>query len=333
MGTVDIGLALPQYDFYAPEAEPDPLPWAPVEATARRAEALGFHSLWLSDHLFLDRSRYGGQPGRCPGFDPLPALAALARVTHRVRLGTLTLCSPLRPATLTAKQLATIDVLSNGRLIAGVGAGWSQDEFRVAGVPFRRPGQRLRHLEESIHVLRGMFGGGPFTFEGHYEHAVGAMCLPRPVQQPGPPIWVGGKGDRLLDLTARLADGWNTAWIWTQQAYRERVGVLHAACERAGRDPASIVLTVGLYTLVGADHADLARRFERLRATSPGILGETTLDEWRRGRLVGTVDEVRAQLQGWAGLGVSTVIVSPRPLPFSIPDGDDLEILALACSL
>ena len=330
---MEIGLALPQYDFLAPEPEPGRLPWAPVAATARRAEELGFHSLWLSDHFFLDRRRYGGIPGRCPGFDPLPALGALARETHRARLGTLTLCSPLRPATVTAKQLATLDVLSGGRLTVGVGAGWSQDEFEAAGIPFGRPGERLAHLEESIHVLRGMFGGGPFTFEGRYERAEAAMCLPRPVQQPGPPIWVGGKGDRLLDLVARVADGWNTAWIWTPEAYRERLRVLDSACDRAGRDPASIVRSLGLFALVGEDEADLVRRFERLREASPEIVGGTTLQEWRTGRLVGTVDEVGAQLDGWAGLGVSTVVVSPRPLPFSVPGEDDLELLALACRL
>ncbi len=330
---MEIGLSLPQYDYFAPEPEPGRLPWAPVEATARRAEAFGFHSLWLSDHLFLDRRRYGGRPGRCPGFDPLPALAALARVTHRVRLGTLTLCSPLRPATVTAKQLATLDVLSGGRLTVGVGAGWSEDEFQTVGVPFRGPGERLRHLEESIHVLRGMFGGGPFTFDGRYEKAVGAMCLPRPVQQPGPPIWVGGKGDRLLDLVARVADGWNTAWLCTPDAYRQRLEVLDAACERAGRDPAAVVRTVGLSSLVGEDDADLVRRFERMRVTSPEVVGRATLDEWRRGRLVGTVDDIGAQLQEWAGLGVSTVIVSPRPFPFAVPDDDDLKVLALACRL
>jgi probable F420-dependent oxidoreductase len=324
---VEIGLALPQYDFHSPDAEPGRLPWAPVAATARRAEDLGFHSLWLSDHLFLDRRRYGGRPGRVPGFDPLPALAALARVTHRARLGTLTLCSPLRSATVTAKQLATIDVLSGGRLTVGLGAGWNEAEFAIAGVAFRRPGERLRHLDEAIQVTRGMFGGGPFTFAGRYERAIEARCRPVPVQPPpGPPVWVGGKGDRLLDLVARRADGWNTAWIWTPDAYRERVRVLHAACDRAGRDPAEITLSVGQFTLVGEDEADLARRFEHLESGA-------SLDAWRRGRLVGTVDDVRAQIEEWAGIGVTTIIVSPRPLPFSVPAGDDLEILAEACRL
>lgn len=330
---MEIGLALPQYDFFSPETEPGRLPWAPVEATARRADELGFHSLWLSDHLFLDRSRYGAPPGRCPGFDPLPALGALARVTHHARLGTLTLCSPLRPATVTAKQLATLDVLSGGRLVVGLGAGWNEDEFRVAGVPFRRPGERLRHLEEAIHVTRGMFGGGPFTFDGRYEHAVEARCLPRPVQQPSPPIWVGGRGDRLLGVVARLADGWNTVWRWTPETYRERLHVLYMACEQAGRDPATIILSVGLFSLVGEDEADLARRFQRLKETTPGGLGGQSLDEWRRARLVGTVDEVRAQLEEWAALGVSTVVVSPGALPFAVPGDDDLDVLAEACRL
>ncbi len=331
---MEIGLALPQYDFFSPgPGSPGRLPWRAVEAVARRAEELGFHSLWLSDHLFVDRSRYGGPPGRVPGLDPLPALGALARITRRVALGTLTLCAPLRAATVTAKQLATLDVLSAGRLTVGLGAGWYEDEFRTAGVPFRSPGERLRHLEESILVTRGMFGGGPFTFAGRYEHAVDAMCRPRPVQEPSPPIWVGGRGDRLLDLVARRADGWNTAWRWTPATFRERLAVLHAACDRARRDPARVIRSVGQHALVGEDDADLARRFERLRAITPGGLAGSSLEEWRRGRLVGTVDEVGAQLAGWAELGVSTVVVSPSPMPFSLPADDGLEILAAACRL
>ena len=328
---VDIGLALPQYDLVSPE--PGALGWEPVERTARLADGLGFASLWLSDHLFLDRRRYGGPPGRVPGFDPLPALAAVARVTTTARLGPLTLCAPFRPATVTAKQLATLDVVSSGRLIVGIGAGWYQDELAVAGIPFRSPGQRLAHLGEAVAVLRGMFGGGPFSFDGRYERAEAARCLPTPVQQPSPPIWVGGKGDRLLDLVARAADGWNTVWLWTPDTYRERLAVLHAACRRAGRDPATITLSVGLFALVGEDDADLAARFERQRAECPGPLDAITLEEYRRGRLVGTVDQVREQVAEWAALGVSTIVVNPGPFPFAVPQDDDLEMIAKACRL
>jgi probable F420-dependent oxidoreductase len=328
---VDIGLALPQYDFLSPD--PGLLGWEPVERAARLAEELGYASLWLSDHLFLDRGRYGGPPGRCPGLDPIPLLSAVARATTRVRLGTLTLCAPFRPATITAKQLATLDIVSGGRLTVGIGAGWYEDEFAVAGIPFKGPGERLAHLEEAVHVLRGMLGGGPFTFDGRYERAAAARLLPLPIQRPGPPIWIGGKRNRLLDLAARVADGWNTVWIWTPDAYRERLTVLHAACDRANRDPATIALSLGLYALVGEDEADLARRFERQRSESLGALDGTTLDEYRRGRLVGTVEQVREQVGEWAGVGVSTIVVSPRPLPFTVPDGDDMAMIAEACRL
>ena len=124
----------------------------------------------------------------------------------------------------------------------------------------------------------GCSAAGPSPSTAATSRRSDAMCLPRPVQQPSPPIWVGGSGDRLLDLVARVADGWNTAWIWTPDAYRERLGVLHAACDRAGRDPSTVTLSVGQYSLVGEDAADLARRFEALQATTPGGLGGASLD-------------------------------------------------------
>jgi alkanesulfonate monooxygenase SsuD/methylene tetrahydromethanopterin reductase-like flavin-dependent oxidoreductase (luciferase family) len=218
--------------------------------------------------------------------------------------------------------------------VAGVGAGWYEPEFATAGVPFEAPAVRLAHLAEYIEVLRGLFGGGPFTFRGDRWSLLDARCQPIPDQRPHPPIWVGGKGDALLRLAARHADGWNTVWVWTPDAYKERVAVLEAACERFGRDPATMTRSLGLYTLVGEDEADLRRRFERLRELSPpGVLAAPTLDEWRRGRLVGTVEEVREQLATWAELGVAELIVGTGAAPFVVGADEDLEIVAQACSL
>ena len=338
-----IGLALPQYDFSVPGEAP--LRWATVAGWARRAEDLGFDSVWMSDHLFLDIERYGGgRAARSGCLDPLVALGALARHTSRVGLGTLTLCAPLRPATVLAKALASLDVISGGRLLVGMGAGWYEPELATVGAGGERPGERLARLAEAVEVLRGMWGGGPYSFDGRHQRAAGAWCLPRPVQRPGfplsgplgpgPPVWLGGRGDRLLGLAARCADGWNTAWRWTPDAYRERVAVLHAACQEVGRDPASVALSVGLYALVGEDATDLSRRFERLRRSSPpGVVATASLDDWRQGRLVGTVEEVREQLYWWAELGVSTVVVSPGAIPFSVSAPDDVEMVAAACSL
>jgi probable F420-dependent oxidoreductase len=329
---MDVGLALPQFDFSVPGERP--LRWATVEEWARRAEALGFESVWLADHLFWDVAKYGGPDETFDAYDPLIGLSALARVTTRVRLGVLVLNVPLRPPAVLAKALSTLDVLSGGRLVAGLGAGNYEPEYRAAGVPFERPGVRLQRVEEAIDILDGLFAGGPFTYEGRHYRTVEARCLPRPVQRPRPPVWLGGKGDRLLDLCARRADGWNTVWVWTHDDYRQRLDVLDRACERAGRDPALVTRSVGLYALVGEDQPDLERRFRRLQELSlPGVVDGMSLDEWRQGRLVGTVEEVGEQLAGWAALGVRSLIVSVAALPFSVVSADDVDLVAKACSL
>lgn len=319
---MDVGLALPQFDFSVRGERP--LRWATVVAWARRAEELGFSSVWLGDHLFWDAGRYGGPAEHVGALDPTVSLAALARVTSSLRLGTLTLCAPLRPSLVLAKSLATLDCLSGGRLTIGIGAGWYEPEFAAAGIPFERAGLRLAHLGATITALREAFDG-----------EVPLASLPRPRQQPAPPIWIGGKGgDRLLDLVVRHADGWNTVWVWSPRAYGERVAALGRACERIGRDPASVALSVGLYTLVGENEDDLARRFERLRVSSPpGVLDRTALADWRRDRLVGTVEQVREQVGEWASVGVTSLIVCVGAVPFAVTDVGDLDTVAAACNL
>jgi alkanesulfonate monooxygenase SsuD/methylene tetrahydromethanopterin reductase-like flavin-dependent oxidoreductase (luciferase family) len=157
------------------------------------------------------------------------------------------------------------------------------------------------------------------------------MNLPRALQSPRPPVFVGGKGDRLIQLAVDRADGWNTCWVWTPDAYRERLAVLDAACARVGRDPKTVWRTLGLYALCGEDARDLDRRFERLRTATPkGVLEAVSLDDFRKGRLVGTVDEVRAQAQEWEALGVETIIVGAGALPFQVGDLDDVTLLGEA---
>ena len=324
-----LGLALPQYDYSV--AGESPLPWARVVEWARAAEAAGFDSLWLSDHLFLDVAKYGGPPDREGCLDPIVALAALAGEVTRVRLGTLVLCEAFRPAAVLAKALAGLDVVCDGRLDVGIGAGWYEPEYAAIGMEMPRPGERLDRLREAILILRELLGGGPCTFEGAYHRADGAVNLPAAVQQPTPPIIVGGKGDRLLSVVAEVADGWNTCWVWTPDAYRERLDVLARACDARERDPDSVTRSLGLYTLCGEDLKDLDRRFERLQAVTPrGVLDGVTLEQWREGRLVGTVDEVREQAEGWAALGVETLVVGLGAVPFSVTALDDLELVARA---
>jgi alkanesulfonate monooxygenase SsuD/methylene tetrahydromethanopterin reductase-like flavin-dependent oxidoreductase (luciferase family) len=328
---VRIGLALPQYDFSV--AGESPLTWETLRGYAMRADAAGYDSLWLSDHLFFDIGKYGGSPDPVGAYEPIVTLGALARDVRHARLGTLVICEALRPATVLAKALASLDRITGGRLDVGMGAGWYEPEYAAIGMDFPPPGVRLARLAEAVEIVTELLGveGGPCTFDGKFHSANGAINFPPAVQAPRPPVFVGGKGNRLIQLAVDHADGWNTCWVWTHEAYKERLDVMHAACDRAGRDPETMWRSLGLYALCGEDEADLARRFERLRqSTPPGVLDAMTLDEWRVGRLVGTIDQVREQAASWADLGVETLILGVGAVPFHVGSRDDIDLLAEA---
>jgi alkanesulfonate monooxygenase SsuD/methylene tetrahydromethanopterin reductase-like flavin-dependent oxidoreductase (luciferase family) len=241
------------------------------------------------------------------------------------------MCEALRPASVLAKALATLDCIAKGRVDVGLGAGWYEPDYAAIGLDMPAPAERLARLAEAVEVVKGLLAGGPFTFDGRWHRAHDAVNRPPAEQQPRPRVFVGGKGDRLLRLVAEHADGWNTCWVWTPDAYRARLDVLDAACAAVGRDPASVWRTLGLYALVGENEADLARRFQHLRETSPpGVLGTTGLGEFRSGRLVGTVEQVREQVAVWDALGIETLILGGGAVPFQASGKDDLEMLAAA---
>jgi len=327
-GDVRIGLALPQYDYSVPGDSP--LSFETIVEHARRAEAAGYDSLWLSDHLVLDLARYGGRPDSEFAFEPLATLGALATQVTGPRLGTLVLCEALRPPAVAAKALATLDRLCGGRLDVGLGAGWYQPDYDALGMAMPTPGARVRRLREATAIITGLLGGERLELQGEFLSVFGAEVDPPAVQRPRPPVFIGGKGDRVIAAAVELADGWNTCWAWTPDAYRERLAVMERACDAAGRDPATMWRSLGLYALVGEDEADLAARFERLRASAPPGVLEVSLDEWRVGHLVGTVEQVREQAAEWEGLGIETLILGPGAVPFHVGALDDLDALGEA---
>jgi probable F420-dependent oxidoreductase len=324
-----LGLAVPHYDISFPDRQP--VTFDRIARYAELAESLGFFQLWVSDHFWLDLERYGGPAGRQGTPECWTTLSALAARTSRVRLGSLVLAAGFRPPTLLAKMAATLDQLSGGRLDLGLGAGWNQAEFAENGLPFPRPGERLAMLEEALEVLDRLLGaaGEPASFQGRFFTADRAPVLPGPVQRPRPPLWVGGSGDRLLGVVARAADGWNLCWSVTPDAYRERLAVLAAACRRAGRPPEEVRRSLGLNTLIGTDADDLVERWERVKAHTPGgILDGVELRDWAASRLVGTPEEILAQLRGWEELGVEQVVASFSALPFAVFEDEQLELAA-----
>lgn len=324
-----IGLALPHYDFSAPNGAP--VTWGSLAGWARRAEALGYDSVLISDHYFLSLARYGGLDEPYGSPEAMTALAALAAVTERVRLGALVLAAGFRHPALLAKEAVTVDLLSGGRLDVGLGAGWYEAEFEAFGHPFGRPGERFEVLEETVEVLARLWDGEePVTWEGERFSLTEAYCRPRPVQPGGPPIWVGGKGGpRLLRLVARRAAGWNTVWTWTPEAYDERARALDRACQREGRDPSSVHRSVGLYTLVGESEADARSRWDGFVRWAPhGAFDGGSLEDWSTDTLAGSVDQVVTRLGEFARLGVSEMVVNPAPLPFAVADPEMVDLIA-----
>jgi probable F420-dependent oxidoreductase len=324
-----VGLALPHYDFSLPGG--GPVSFEPIASQAVRAEWLGFDSVWVSDHFFASLGRYGGGERRYGSLEPLTTLAALAGMTSRVRLGTLVLSAAFRHPALIAKSAATIDRLSGGRLELGLGAGWFADEFDGFAYRFGSARDRFDQLEETLAYLAAMFDGEPASFAGERFTMRDAYNHPRPIQDP-PPMLLGGKGGpRMLDIAARYADGWNTVWRWSPEAYAVRAEAARAACERSGRDPGAFRLSLGLFTVVGEDEADVVRRYELMRERlPPGVVDAVPLDELRDDGLVGTPARVLERLERFAILGVGELIVCPAPIWFAMPDPSMLDVFAEA---
>jgi probable F420-dependent oxidoreductase len=325
------GLALPHYDS---SFAGRPASWDGIKTTAQTAEAAGFDSVWVSDHLFLDWGKYGGRADAEGSFECWATLSALAAATERVRLGSLTLCNDFRNPAILAKMAATLDLLSGGRLDLGLGAGWYEPEYAAAGIPFDPPATRIKRLRESAAIIGRLLDGEVLTYDGHYYQTDGALCRPGPVQKPRPPIWIGGKGDLLLDTVARVADGWNWSWLGSLDIYKDRRQAAERACEKNDRDPATLRRSVGVYLLAGRDDADIRRRFVRLMDRTPsGVLqtdsddAAVSWDDFRRDRVAGTVNEVIDRLAELADLGVEEVIVSLGALPFQVADLEDVELV------
>jgi alkanesulfonate monooxygenase SsuD/methylene tetrahydromethanopterin reductase-like flavin-dependent oxidoreductase (luciferase family) len=291
--------------------------------------------VWVSDHLFLDWGKYGGGEEPQGSLECWTTLSALAAITERVRIGSLTLCNDLRNPALLAKMAATLDVLSGGRLEVGMGAGWYEPEFTAAGIAFDPARIRIERLGEAVEIVVRLLQGEVVDFDGEHYQTKGARCRPLPHGNGRPAIWVGGKGDRLLASAARAADGWNFSWIGDLGVYRERSRAADAACRDAGRDPASLRRSVGAYVLAGRDDRDLERRFARLVDRTPeGVLSGTSrgsavsLDEFRGDRIAGSVGEVVERLGELKELGVEEVVTCFGAVPFQVAAEDDIELFA-----
>ena len=279
-----IGIVLP---IAEEDGDPDMPSYALIREMAIAAEAAGFDSIWVYDHLLF---RFDG---RTTGIHECwTILSAVAEATKRVELGTLVMCIGFRNAALLAKMAATLDHVSGGRLILGVGAGWHDPEYEAFGYP---TDHKVSRFEESLAVITSLIREGQVTLDGRYMTARDAVL--RPPARPDLPILVAAEGPRMLELTARHADAWNLAWFGLPDERLARIrGELAQACERVGRDPATLRITVGItvrYSNVAFGATDAKA------PTSPALSG--------------TPDEIAAGLAAHAVAGADHVIAALEP--------------------
>jgi probable F420-dependent oxidoreductase len=273
-----IGLMLPL-------AEDETGGFADLRAMAIAAEEGGLDSVWGADHLIFREADETTGIHEC-----WTTLTAVAAVTSRVEIGPLVLALPFRNPALTAKMAAELDEVSGGRLILGLGCGWHRPEFDAFGYPFER---RVSAFAEGLEILIPLLRGERVTFEGRYHRAVDLELLPSPVRAGGPPILIAGKRPRMLSLVARWADQWNAAWYGPPDGaheLRQRLSNLNAALAEAGRDPATLAITAGIFVAFEGAGADAPERAIR-----------------------GSLDDVAAALAGYAELGARHLITHVFP--------------------
>jgi F420-dependent oxidoreductase-like protein len=237
--------------------------YAQLLSVTRAAEDAGFDAVFRSDHLLS----IGAPPG--PALEAWTTLAGLARDTQRIRLGTLVTPMTFRHPSVLAREVVTVDELSGGRLEVGVGTGWFESEHHALGIPFPPQRERTERLEEAVEVMTLLWRGEPVSFEGRHYRLDNALALPRPVQDPFPLLLGGHGGPRSVALAARHAAEYNTTSTDPAGA-AQTYAKARDACERAGRDPASLHLSWMGTVLVAADEATLRRRAARL-ATLNGM--------------------------------------------------------------
>jgi alkanesulfonate monooxygenase SsuD/methylene tetrahydromethanopterin reductase-like flavin-dependent oxidoreductase (luciferase family) len=288
MSGLDIGVYVPQMGFS----------YADMLHRAQRCEELGIGSLWLYDHL------YG--PG-VPDISSLEAwtlATALLGRTERLRVGHMVLCNQFRHPAVLAKMATTLDQIAGGRLQLGIGSGSIEDEHRRCGLPWGPPSERSQRLAETLEILTQAFAEGVIDHSGRHYQVQRMPIVPGPVQQPRPPLIVGGVGEKYtLPLVARYADVWNVP-TYALGELEHKASVLRSLCAEIGRDPAEIVLSVEAVMALAPDDASLAE----VRALAERRFGvpEFGLHE---GGLVGTPARIVDRIEELRALGFGQIVL------------------------
>ncbi len=263
-------------------------PYDSIRAVANQAEVDGFDSIWLPDHFLY---RYPDQPTRGI-WECWTMLAALAEATRRVEIGTLVTCNSFRNPAMLVKMATAVDEVSHGRLILGIGAGWNEPEYQAFGLPYDH---RVARFEEALHIIKPLLREGHVDFAGKYYQARNCDNLPPGPRPEGPPLMIGSdvKSPRMLKLTAKYADLWNTGYMGKPETMKEAIAIIQKACRDVGRNPATMAITA----LIGLWFSDLQEK-KPIFFDNP---------------LTGTVEEIASAMHGYAELGVHHIMFQIEP--------------------
>jgi len=279
-----------------------------IRERARLAERLGYEAVFVVDHMW----------GRgLPDMDHLEAwtlMTAVAMATERIRIGALVLCNSYRHPALLAKMASSLDVISEGRLVLGLGAGWMDEEYRAYGYAFPRPRVRVEQLEEGVEVIKRLFTESRATFAGKYYSVEDAVNHPKPVQRPHPPILIGGGGERfLLRVVARHADIWNCPNNHATEL-PQRLAALRSHCAAVGRNPDDIEISEQCVVVLGRTAEDFREKWAFAKQTV-GRVFDLDKTAFR-----GTPEEVAEQLRKRVAQGVTyfTFLLSDFHAPESL---------------
>jgi F420-dependent oxidoreductase-like protein len=269
----------------------------------KEAEALGFDTLWVNDHLLPSVG-----PSDGPNLEAWTLLAAMAVSTSRVKIGSMVTSNTFQNPAVLAKMATTVDQLSHGRLILGIGAGWFEREHQAYGIPFPPVKERTKQLAEALQVITKLWAADPtVSFKGQYYTLVDAPFMPKPVQRPHPPIMIGGAGEkRVLPLVARYAQMWNVPSL-TPDDIAAKNKVLEEACRKIGRNCAEIERSVLTPLYIKADPAEVQPLLELIAKQN-----KVSIEQARKTILVGDPAAIRQQLQAYIDAGVTHFIINLR---------------------
>lgn len=274
-----------------------------IKDIALECERLGYHSLWMGDHLMFRNNAV---------LECWTTLSALSAITRRIRLGTMVLSNSFRTPSVLAKMAATLDVISKGRLEFGIGAGVSEDEHRAYGIPFPKPRIRVERMKEGIEIIKKMWTEEKADYTGKHYRIKEAVCEPKPLQKPYPPITIGGGGEKLtLRVTAEHANRYDWGFLPSIKQYQHKLRVLESHCSVIGRNVQEVEKSCwpGGQVFIALNRKELDEKVAKWKPK------DVSLKDFEACNLIGTPDECIEKIQEYVDIGVTFFMLMFRDLP------------------